>query len=251
MNKDEYLKALYIAYKEVKPLSKSTIPINLNLQEAYEIQHRFTALKEKDGEVLAGYKISATSEKSQALFNISEPAYGQITNTRIIKELKLSNASQPIVELELVFIAQEDLKPNSTNEELLKSVKVAPGIEVPDSRYEDWFPKITKEQLVSDGAAGGYITYGEAIQPTYESLDKIKGTLYLNDEEVSSNTSDIVLGHPLNSLKWLINKLDTHDLVIKKGMFVSSGTVTAPAPLQKGTYTGKFENFRNISLKVE
>lgn len=252
MKKEEYLSKLYEAYAAMKPLSKDIFPDHTELEEAYEIQHAFTALKEQHGEKLAGYKISMTSAGTQALFNAKEPLYGQITDKRIRTSLSLEQDTlDALLELELMFIAQEDLSADDFYEDILKKVKVAPGLEIPDSRYESWFPEMSKEHVCCDGAVGGYVCIGKALPATYENLDHIHGALFFNGQQVSENTSDIVLGHPVKAVKWLLEKLAQHKLTLKKGMFISSGTFVYPEKLQKGVYEGKFENFGSVTFTVE
>ena len=252
MKRDEFVKLLHEAYKNTTSISRDILPTDVaGLEDAYAVQHAFTALKEANGDTLGGYKISLTSDATQKLFGVTEPLYGQIMADHVVAgPLVLSGMNLPKIELELVFIAQEDLLPTDTQEQLLAKVHVAPGLEVPDSRYEDWFPKLSKEQLCCDGAVGGYLAYGEAIPTSYAALDGVNGALIHNGAELSSNTSNAVLGHPANALSWLVEKLHGHGLLIKKGMFVSAGTFTPPMALEKGTYLGRYENIGTISIEV-
>ena len=252
MQKKEYLETIYAAYKNGRPLAKDIFPEEVtDLKAAYEVQHAFTALKEQGGEKLAGYKISMTSEGTQKFFNASEPLYGQITDKRVTRELVLASTLDALIELELIFIAQEDLAASDSDEAILRKIKVAPGLEIPDSRYKDWFPKMTKEHVCCDGAVGGWIAYGEPKTATYESLDKIGGILLHNGKELSQGTSDIVLGHPIVAVRWLLEKLQSHGLTVKKGMFISSGTFVNPEKLAPGSYEGRFENFGSVILTVK
>jgi len=252
MQKEEYLQTIYVAYKGNQQLTKDVFPGGVvDLDGAYNIQHAFTALKEQGGEKLAGYKISMTSKGTQKLFDATEPLYGQLTDKRVVLELALADTLEALIELELVFVAQEDLAASDSDETLLRKVKVAPGLEIPDSRYKDWFPKMSKEYVCCDCAVGGWVAYGEPKVATYASLDKIKGTLLHDGKELSNGTSDIVLAHPLNAVHWLLEKLQSHGLIVKKGMFISSGTFVYPEKLTKGSYEGHFENFGSVVLAVK
>lgn len=252
MQKEEYLRTLYDAYKNGRQLGKDIFPEEVrDLEGAYNIQHAFTALKERDGEKLAGYKISLTSEGTQKLFDATEPLYGQITDKRVTRELAIADTLDSLIELELVFVAQADLAASDSDEAVLRKVKVAPGLEVPDSRYEEWFPAMSKEHVCCDGAVGGRIAFGEPVAVTYASLDKIKGSLIHNGVELSQGTSDVVLGHPIVAVRWLLEKLQSHGLAVKKGMFISTGTFVYPEKLATGTYEGRFENVGSVFLTVK
>ena len=251
MNKDQYIKKLYEAYKTKIPLTNDVFPEGVtNLNDAYKIQHAFTALKEQNGEKLSGYKLSLTNQSSQKLFDITEPLYGQLTDACLVSELNINNINEILVELELVFVAQEDLSANDNHDQILSKVLVAPGIEIPHSRYKNWFPNLTKEHFCCDGAVGGWLAYGNPVPATYKSLDKISGSLLHNGELIGKGISDIVLNHPLNAVEWLLNKLQTHGLIVKKGMYISSGTFFPPLSLKIGKYEGHIENFGVVSLLV-
>lgn len=251
MTKEQYLIQLYEAYKSGQSLEHSIFPENIaNLEEAYAVQHAFTSMKEADGEKLSGYKISLTSTTTQKMFNTNEPLYGQLTDKRVCNKLQLSNTSEPKIELELVFIASEDLSPEDSLSDILAKTKVAPGLEVPDSRYKNWFPNISKEHVCCDGAVGGWLSYAEAVPATFSLLDKSPGSLLLNGKEIAKNTSDNVLSHPVHAVAWLLKKLEQHKLQVKKGMFISSGTFVPPAPLERGIYEGRFGNFGSVHLEI-
>ncbi|MEK4947280.1 2-keto-4-pentenoate hydratase [Carnobacterium sp. FSL W8-0810] len=242
---------LYPSYRDIQPLEKDTFPKDISLEEAYTMQHSFTAVKEKNGEKLQGYKISMTSPETQALFGASEPLYGQLTNKRVRDRLSLSkDTANALIELELIFIIKEELTAEDSLEDILQKTKVAPGLEIPDSRFLDWFPKMPKEQVCADGAVGGYVSYGEAKDATYEDLDNIQGKLVYNGQILAQDSSKTVMGHPVKAMEWLLKKLGEHGLSLQPGMFVSSGTFVMPKELAAGTYKGEFDYFGTVILTI-
>ena len=73
---------------------------------------------------------------------------------------------------------------------LLKKTQVAPGIEVPDSRFDDWFPKISLGQVVADSAVAGRIVTGLPLDNvSYEQLEKLPGKLKQAVEAREQNPS--------------------------------------------------------------
>ena len=251
MKKEEYAKLLYDTYVSGDVISKDVVGEGIDsLAKAYEVQHLVTAHKEAAGESIAGYKIGLTNDASQKSFGASEPIYGQMTAKSIVPKVEFASTNYPRIELELVFIAQHDLSYEDTAVELLKKVIVAPALEIPDSRYEDWAGKITAVQFCSDCAVSSYVTYGEARPATYDDISSMAGVLLHNSEEVGRNTPEAVLGHPALALEWLVKKLGEQGLTIKKGMFVSSGTFIPPQPLKEGIYEGLFEGLGNVTFEV-
>ncbi|MFJ7680076.1 2-keto-4-pentenoate hydratase [Peribacillus sp. NPDC097264] len=251
MIKEVFLNKLSDSYIHVKALKKDVFSSHISLEEAYRIQHAFTAAKRANDECLKGYKISMTSPETQALFNAKEPLYGQLTDKQITNKISLSKQMlSPLIELELVFIVKEPLTAASTEEEIINKTQIAPGLEVPDSRFEDWFPKMPKEQVCADGAVGGKVTIGEAKDYTYTDIDNINGKLLFNGQTIDEGTSSVVMGHPLKAIMWLLEKLGQHNLTLEPGMFVSSGTFILPKTLEIGMYTGQFEGIGSVTLSV-
>ncbi|MER2175017.1 MAG: fumarylacetoacetate hydrolase [Carnobacterium sp.] len=232
-------------------LDKAIFPENISLEEAYTMQHLFTAAKEHNGEKLQGYKISMTSPETQALFEASEPLYGQLTSNRVRNTLSLSkDTAHALIELELVFLVQEELSSEDSIEDILKKTTIAPGLEVPDSRFQDWFPKMSKEQVCIDGAVGGYVCYGSSKKATYEDLDNIQGRLIHNEQIIAQDSSRTVMGHPVKAIEWLLKKLSEQGLSLQPGMFISSGTFVMPQVLTAGTYKGEFDHFGTVTLTI-
>lgn len=253
LNERRLAGTLYEAYEKREGLEKDRVPALLEKQTAYAIQHELTKLKEERGnDPLKGYKISLTSPETQELFASDSPLYGALTNSAILdSELRLSDLQSPLIELELIFHVNEQLSPTDSPEELLRKTTVAPGLEVPDSRFTDWFPKLSLGQVIADSAVAGKIVCGKHVSGmSHAQLDGIQGRLLHNGKEIAAGSSSEVLGHPLKSLQWLVNELHGHGLALEAGMAVSSGTFILPKPLEKGTYEGTFEGIGSVTLEV-
>ena len=251
MLKGNLVNNLSDSYIHVKALKKDVFSPHISLNEAYQIQHAFTAAKRENNEFLKGYKISMTSPETQSLFDAKEPLYGQLTDKQITNTISLTKQMlSPLIELELIFVVKDQLTSASSVDEIINNTQIAPGLEVPDSRFEDWFPKMSKEQVCVDGAVGGKVTIGNAKDYTYADIDNIKGQLLFNGQMIDEGSSSIVMGHPIKALTWLLKKLGEHGLKLEPGMFVSSGTFILPKTLEIGTYTGTFEGIGSVTLSV-
>ncbi|HSP23266.1 MAG TPA: hydratase [Planococcus sp. (in: firmicutes)] len=244
---------LFQAYVHKQQLAKDQIPASLDKQQAYGIQHALTAKKiQYAGEELKGYKVSLTSQETQKLFNSTTPLYGALMSSALSDGIiELDGMASPLIEIELIFIALEDLSPTDSIADILQKTMVSPGIEVPDSRFDDWFPKITLGQVIADSAVAGKIVSGAPVSSvSYEGLADIQGVLRLNGQEIASNSSTAVLGHPALALKWLVDELAHHGTTLKKGMYVSSGTFISPKKLERGHYTASYEGIGEVALEV-
>ena len=253
MNGEEFIGRLLKAYQTGLAMDKADFPNGINLNDAYSLQYAFTKAKLiNNNESLKGYKVSLTSPGTQALFEANEPLFGQMTNAQVVKGFTISmrHLISPLIELELIFLVEERITTSDNVETIIKKCQVAPGLEIPDSRFSDWFPKLSKEQVCADGAVGGRVVIGDGKDMTIDGLKNIRGVLSLNGTVLSEGRSSDVLGHPANAVKWLADKLAQWDLSLEPGMFISSGTFIPPENLQAGTYEGIFEMIGSVKLVV-
>lgn len=253
LNDERLADTLFDAYINKKQLSKDQIPAFLEKEKAYGIQHALTAKKaEEANEELKGYKISLTSKETQELFSSETPLYGALTTPALSDgTIELASMISPLIEIELIFIAKEDLSAEDDIETILQKTLVAPGIEVPDSRFEDWFPKLSLGQVIADSAVSGKIVTGQPKEGLrFNELDDIRGSLTFNGQEIASDSSKAVLEHPVYAVKWLTEELAKHGLTVQKGMSISSGTFILPKKLEKGIYKASYEGIGEVSLKV-
>lgn len=222
---------------------------------AYNVQKTFTRLKKGS---VGGYKVSLTSKETQYTFDSNEPLYGAEMENNFLRapaRVNLSDLMEPLVEVELCFRAKEDLNPNDTLEDLMNKTTVAPALEVPDSRFKDWFPSLSKYMVMSDGAVSGLVVYGNEFDTNkfahVEDLEKVSATLSLDGKDLKSGKSSEVLGNPLKSLQWLVNKLAEHGETLLKDQRVSSGTFVLPPNLTKGNWKAHFDNgLGDVDLSV-
>lgn len=240
---------LYNAYINNKPLARGVIGID-DLDAAYDIQDEVLNKKIENGEELGGYKISLTSKETQDIFKSDQPLYGAMTERTILESVSLSDFNVPLLEMELVFIVDEIVFPEDSVEDIMRKCRVAPGAEVPDGRYEDWFPNIDLYEVVSDGAVNGAVIFGEPQKFEYEDLDDIKGTLSFNGDVIKEGRSTEVLGHPAKAVKWLAQAVSERSKTLNAGLFISAGTFNIPVELKQGKYTVEYENIGKVEFEV-
>jgi len=240
---------LFQAYQNNEPLQLKELGLD-DVEEAYKVQDQVLNLKAQNGENLKGYKISLTSQETQDLFDSDSPLYGGMTDKSVKNTLSLKTYNAPMLEMEVVFLVDQEVSPNDSVEDVMKKCRVAPGIEVPDGRYEDWFPNATLYEIVADGAVNGAVVMGGDQKVSYDDLDNTTATLYLNGETVKKGPSTDVMGHPAKAVQWLAQALDSRGKSLKPGQFVSSGTFVLPVELQVGTYKADFENLGSVELEV-
>lgn len=243
-----FVNHLFNAYETRKPLVESNYAGLVEDEDtAYEVQREFTARK---NERVGGYKVSLTSKQTQDMFDSDSPLYGaQVESHFMQSPVQLHLSSQlmaPLAEVEMLFTAKERLSSRDTLEDLFHKTKVAAAVEVPDSRFADWFPSLSKYMVMADAAVGGYVVYGQEMDTDqlFESvtdLENVTCELYHDGKKLKDGASSEVLGNPLNSLKWLVDKLESQGMPLLAGQRVSSGTFLLPESLSKGTWKATFD----------
>lgn len=254
MTPEQLAEQLFNAYRQRKPLSKDIFIAGMDVEHAYQIQHQITAYKQAAGARLAGYKISMTSARTMALFDSTEPMYGQLTDQQLLNyatSLSLADdVNDALVELELAFIVQETLLPTDSIEDICAKCLIAPALEIPDCRYQDWFANMSKEHLCADGAVGGYLCLGEGVAMSVEEIAKEVGQLTHNGDLLLTEPASVVLAHPAKAVQWLVSKLASHGLTLEAGMVVSSGSFGMPVPLKTGEFMGRFQQAGEVRLQI-
>lgn len=250
----ELAQKLYEAYAMGQPLNWERYQdVGLSQESAYKVQHAFVNRK---GEEIKGYKISLTSKQTQDMFHSDSPLYGQAVASAVLHDgadVALDSLNEPLIELELEFTAKEDLSVDDDVEALIAKTSIAPGIEIPDSRFRNWFPNLPLELVISDSAVGGRIVVGHAAPELSASeLAEIHTSATLNGREIMSGVSSEVLGNPIESLKWLVARLDREGKKVAKGTTVSTGTFCLPKNLEKGDYVAVFDHgIGSVSVHVK
>jgi 2-keto-4-pentenoate hydratase len=227
---------------------------------AYKVQDAFLKkLVRKQGE-LAGYKIALTSPQILAQTGLKGPVYGPIRKKRVFHEkakVRADKWTRLGVELEIILImgshvpAPKD-KPYD-KDSIAKYVGDArAGFELIEDRGAD-YTKLTVNGLIMDVGWNGGSLIGKANKKWRDlDLGNLNGTIYFDGVEVRSGNSADVLGHCLNALAWLANKLGEHGKTLKKGAIVSSGSMVACQFVPPGgTAVGKIEGLGEVTLKYK
>lgn len=249
----EVVDKIYAAYETKEPIQFIRHDYTIDEKNAYSIQDELVEkLIDLYGAKVAGYKVSMTSKETQAIANTDEPAYGTILSTQVKQSgdiVELSSLFAPLIEPEIMFILTDDLSPNADEAEILQKSKICAGLEIPDARYENWFPNFSLADLLCDNTATGLITLSEPIAPlSLDEFANIKMELFHNGEKISRGISSAVLGNPVSAVAWLSGKLAKQNKVLKKDMVISSGTFISPLVAKKGTYQVRYSSVGEIEV---
>ena len=225
---------------------------------AYKVQDAFLKKLVRKQGPLVGYKIALTSPQILAQTGLKGPVYGPIRKKRVFHEkanIRVGTWTRLGTELEVIFIMGKDVpKGTSYNKNSIAPYvgDVRAGFELIEDRGAD-YTKLSVNGLIMDVGWNGGSFIGKPNK-NWRNLDlgNLSGTIYFDGQEVRSGHSGDVLGHPLNALAWLANKLGEHGKTLKKGMIVSSGSMVACQFVPPGsTAVGRIEGLGEVTLKYE
>lgn len=224
--------------------------------EGYAIQ---SLIESRSAKPIFGWKIAATSRQGQAHIGVDGPLAGRLPAERVVPSgamLPLKTNLMKVAELELAFRLGRDIAPRPrpyTIDEVMNIVdSLHIGIEIPDSRFED-FVTAGAPQLIADDACADYYVLGPAAPEQWRSLDlaehKVKGIVAgkYDRDGLGGN----VLGDPRFALTWLVNELSKIGVGLKAGQVATTGTCLSPLEVNSGDeVTGDFGQLGRVSVRL-
>lgn len=226
--------------------------------EAYLVQDGLIdqLLAHYGGRVI-GYKIACTNVTAQRQLHVDGPFFGRLLSAFFQESPAQVEAGQffmRVVEAEFAFEMARDLPPSATprsREEIATAVKgVIPGIEIVDSRFDEW-TTIGAPSLIADNACnaawvkGPLLTDWRGIDLAAQAVRvTVNGTL------LREGSGRNVLGHPLHALEWLVNSLHARGLGLKAGEYITTGVTTEVYMAERGDrITADFGPVGSVELK--
>lgn len=215
----------------------------MDIADAYAIQHAWMALKVEQGRTVIGHKIGLTSKAMQRFSNISEPDTGVLLDDMLFQSgdrIPAARFIEPRIEVELAFKLRSRLPDSCSIEDVLAATEwVVPALELIDARVPRLDPDTGKPRKVfdtiADNAANGAIILGKTqVRPQALDLKWACALLYRNDEIEESGVAAAVLGHPARGIVWLAERMARQGETLEAGQIVLAGSFTAPIAVRSG-----------------
>jgi 2-oxo-3-hexenedioate decarboxylase len=205
----------------------------LDLAAAYAVQRR----QRESAGPLVGWKLGLTSRAKQAQVGVLEPIRGFLAGEHVLdigEPLPTAQHIQPRAEPEIVFVIGDDLAgPHATAADVLRATAgVAVGIEILDSRYQDY--RFTMPDVVADNASASRFVVGSPVRPDGFDLRLVGVVLEKNGEVTGTASGAASLGHPAAAVAWLVRSLAAEGERLRAGEIVLSGGLTAAVPVRDG-----------------
>ncbi len=227
--------------KQLYLLEERLMPVDID--EAYLIQREYQRHISETQGAIAGYKLAMTTSASQAANGVSDPCLGLILERNIRRSpctLEAAAFVQLGIECEIAVRLGANLSDTDAPydrkmvSEAVDSLSAA--FEVVDIRRSPG--KDPKAQFITGVAANVYnegVVLGEAVTNWHDlDLQAAYGSMKINDEMVGDGHGSDVMGHPLEPLVWLANKLADQGFSLSAGMVIITGSIVSPKPLKPG-----------------
>jgi len=232
----------------------------MSIEDSYAIQREWIKLEVAAGRRIVGHKIGLTSRAMQLASQITEPDFGTLLDSMLLRdgsEVEAARFIVPRFEVEFAFILARPLKgPGVTLFDVLNATDyVVPALELIDARIEQ-FDRETKAprkvlDTIADNAANAAIVLGgRPMKPDAVDWRWAGALLYKNGVIEESGLGAAVLNHPGNGVVWLANKLAAYDEELAAGEIVLGGSFTRPVPCAAGdTFHADYGSLGSISVR--
>ena len=227
--------------KQLYALEDRLLPSDID--EAYLVQREYQRHISEEQGTIAGYKLAMTTPALQAANGVTEPCLGLILEDNIRRSpctLEAVNYVQLGIECEVAVRLGADLPASGAPydrgivSEAVESLYTA--FEVIDIRRTPGME--AKAQFITGVAANVYnegVVLGEPVSSWRDlDLQAAYGSMTINGELVGDGHGSDVMGHPLEPLAWLANKLAEQGLGLTAGMVIITGSIVTPKPLKAG-----------------
>ena len=227
--------------RQLYALDERLMPVDLD--EAYLVQREFQRHIAEEQGAIAGYKLAYTTAALQEANGVSDPVLGIMLEDNIHRSpctLTASDYVQLALECEVSVRLGADLPQSGAPydrgrvSEAVESLATA--FEIVDiRRTPGQDPKVQFITGVAANIFNAGVVMGDPV-PNWRDLDlqAAYGSMTINGEIVGGGHGSDVMGHPLEPLAWLANKLAEQGLGLSAGMVIITGSIVSPKPVKPG-----------------
>ena len=232
--------------------------LDLSLDEGYNCQKKLNNLLRLKGYGnQLGYKIGCTTNIMQKYLQIDHPCSGELFSNYIYSDthnIKFNNFFKLGIECELAVkiskdIVTLDILKNNLILEFIESFHTS--IEIVEDRFEDYHSTSTPI-LIADNFFNHSVIIGKPFTNwKNEDINNLKGTLYINNIIYKTGKTDMILGNPINALKWLVKHILSRNQIIKKKSIITLGSIIKTVWVENNYNEYKFSIDKLGSCKVK
>ena len=202
----------------------------------------------------AGYKVGLTDTKAQEMFAISQPLVGVLFKEMLLPDgavIAQDSATSLLVELDLLArVKSMEINQAGSIEDVARHIDaIIPFIELPDAMFRRDSNNAAALLLAGNvgarwGVSGTPVRAVNA-QDLVEYLPAM--TFHLETDTgavIRQGQGNQILGHPLNSVLFLLKELALRNETLKPGQLISLGAIGGPVKAEQGRrYTAKYSGY--------
>jgi 2-keto-4-pentenoate hydratase len=210
--------------------------LELTIAEAYEVQRRMAALRQRRGEAVAGYKVGCRSEAVQRQLGLSEPVFGRVFESEVYRSgvsLDATRFDGLAIEGEFAFRMAIDLPDPAA---LLTHPKTAIASAFAVIELHNYVHRAPPVQRAQELIVNNAMQAGVVVPPDEGKLRDPEGvfdgviSVIRNGGLLGAAAGRTLPGGPLESLIWLVHRLKEIGVTPSAGQIVLSGS---PLPLYR------------------
>ena len=230
----EWLFRAHAARERFAPLPAELAPRSVG--EAYLIQSEYVGMRSAALGQVTGYKIALTTPAMRAMVGLEDSIAGDLLDKTIRRgnaRVRAADFVRLLVEFEIAVELAEDLPAVGApydRQRVAQAVgAVMPALELADDRNADYTRlKDNALMLVADNAWNEGAVLGKPVRD-WKGIDlaALRGTAYINGQNVGEGEGRDVMGHPLDALAWIANHLASRRLGLWRGDVVITGSLVA------------------------
>jgi 2-keto-4-pentenoate hydratase len=228
-----------------------------DVDAAYRVQDAYARRLMAAGNTQpGGFKIGLTTQKMQEMCGIDSPVSGYVAASRIYTAPATVDAMEYThlgLEFEVAVKLGHDFPFRPVpyaQEEVIRDIQVAPGIELVDDRNAD-YATLEALSLIADNSWNAGIVVGNWQDPPAD-LGAVEGVFTQNGQEIGRGFGRDALGHPYIPLTWLANFRMRTDRPLKKGDIVMTGSlIRTNFPTEACKYRYELAGLGAVEVEVQ
>ncbi len=188
-----------------------------------------------------GVKVGFTSKPAQEKFGVTSPVAGALFAPMILPDgaaVSLAGSRSPFYEADLIVTVGSDAITDATTREQVAAAlqDVRPFIELPDMAIADGVPPTGPIMAAYGvmpwrGVLGQGVAIADLADPVAD-LGALRVDLKADGASVAQGSGDMLLGHPLDVVLWLVGH---GGFELPPGTMISLGSLSALMPATPGT----------------
>ena len=253
-NLNKYANRLVNAFLKNRIISPLPVKYTKKISEAQKLRK---LCENKIKKPVSGFKAAGTGIPVLKKLKEKEPFYASVYKHNVLKNkrnVKINKFTMGI-ELEVCYLIKKnffDFKYKVTKKNIKKFIThIAPCIEVVGYRQKKKGIKSLGD-LCSDFGANVKFVIGPKKKYNNQNVKNLKTNIFNKkiNQSVFGNTNTVYI-NPLNSLRFVLDKLQKDKIKLNKNFYVFTGSSVGIVPiLGKGIYKGVINKIGSVSAKI-